>query len=507
VKSVPLYTDWLLVRRLADELDARFRGARVRDAGRLDDGRFALALWSKGRTELLCFDPFAPTPLITVEPGELGVSKEPRFDRAVVTALRGTVLTSVAAQTGERFIRFGFASRSRFGVTEEMGLLCELVPRFGNLVLLKGETIVAAAKEFGAAENRARTIAAGSAYRPPPARRGNATPLLSAEAAAALADEPHNRQPLHVYRRDGAIEQAHLLPLPKFTDLEHEMKPSLLEVFAEVRAGRSSASDADRAAKRRRDLDRKLRARNEKIARDLSETEEQLREAGERERLRDEAQAIYANLHTLADRERTAAKERAAALFSRYKKSGTRLEHLTRRQRDLSAQIEELAQLRWELERVSDADLEDVAQAADIPSAPRARKRKPLQYETAAGSRISVGRTPIENAELTFRVARPDDLWFHVRGAPGAHVILQRDDRSDPPKTDILSAAALAALHSKARFSSAATVDYTPRKHVRKRPAAAPGLVTYRNARSVRVAPAEPDLRRDQTAVQAKESP
>jgi NAD(P)H-hydrate epimerase len=36
-----------------------------------------------------------------------------------------------------------------------------------------------------------------------------------------------------------------------------------------------------------------------------------------------------------------------------------------------------------------------------------------------------VGRSARENDRITFHEASPDDLWFHARGLPGAHVILK----------------------------------------------------------------------------------
>jgi predicted ribosome quality control (RQC) complex YloA/Tae2 family protein len=123
----------------------------------------------------------------------------------------------------------------------------------------------------------------------------------------------------------------------------------------------------------------------------------------------------------------------------------------------------------------------------------RKRKRVPLEFRTESGSRIVVGRSPIENADVTFRIARPDDLWFHTRGIPGAHVVLSRDDRQEPSDDDVRSAASLAAFYSKARASGSVAVDYTQRKHVRKQRNAPPGLVWYTHASTVTVAPsAEP---------------
>ncbi len=149
--------------------------------------------------------------------------------------------------------------------------------------------------------------------------------------------------------------------------------------------------------------------------------------------------------------------------------------------------------LRWELERARDEDIEEVENAAAQlwPRAPaRAgvapkRKRTLLETRTPAGSRIVVGRSPVENAELTFRLARPNDLWFHARGVPGAHVILTRDDRSEAPEEDLEMAAAFAAFYSRGRAGNSVAVDYTPRKYVRKRPNSPPGLVWYTQAKTV----------------------
>ncbi|HEY9180859.1 MAG TPA: NFACT RNA binding domain-containing protein [Candidatus Baltobacteraceae bacterium] len=495
-----MYTDWLLIRRAALELSQRFKGARVRDAGRLDDGRFALALWSRGSNHLLCADVFAPTPVVTVEDGELPIAAEPGFVRATGAALRGTTVAAVLSRRSDRLLRIEFGSRSRFGVEERLALVFELVPRFGNIVLIKGDTVVAAAKEFAAGENAVRTVQAGGPYEPPPLRRGKASPVLSEEQAALLA-EHLPEDDLHVYRRDGALVQAHVVELPQFAELQHERAASILEIFAEARRTHAYAAQSDRVAQRRRSLERVLAEREKKLQTELRHVDGKLRDAQKRERLREEGEQIYATLHELAQSAQDAAKERATALFAAYKKSAASVTHLERRRAELSEALDDVSQLRWELERSADADLDDAAEAiAALEPHQRSnlrriagKKRKPLQYDTAAGSRIYVGRTPLENAELTFRIARPDDLWFHVQNQPGAHVILQRHDRTPAPQSDIAAAASLAALHSKAKHSPKVTVDYTQRKYVRKRPGAAPGLVFYTHPKSVYVAPAAPE--------------
>ncbi len=428
------------------------------------------------------------------------IAVEPGFVRAAGGALRGTAVTAVLSRRGDRLLRMEFGSRSRFGVEERVSLVFELVPRFGNIVLLKGETVVAAAKEFAPSQNAVRSIQPGEPYEPPPLRRGTASPLLSPEQAAALESVPPEGD-VHVYRRDGALVQAHLVELPQFAELRHERAPALLDVLAEARESHAQAHQSDRLVKKRNALERALNDREKKLRAELSLVEGKAREAENRERLREQGDSIYATLHEIPDGERDDAKDRAGKLFAKYKKAAVAAVHLERRKAELQEALDDLAHVRWELERAADSELDDVAPAiaALEPQHSRAnekqvpaRKRKPLQFETPSGSRIFVGRTPVENAELTFRFARPDDLWFHVQNQPGAHVILQRHDRAQPPDEDVLAAASLAAFHSKAKSSPRVTVDYTQRKHVRKRPGAAPGLVFYTHPKSVYVAPGSP---------------
>jgi len=73
-------------------------------------------------------------------------------------------------------------------------------------------------------------------------------------------------------------------------------------------------------------------------------------------------------------------------------------------------------------------------------------------------------------------------------------VILSRGDRSRAPAEDLETAASLAAFYSKAKAATAAAVDYTLRKHVRKQRAAPPGLVWYTHAKTIVAQPQSFDI-------------
>ncbi|HET9029178.1 MAG TPA: NFACT RNA binding domain-containing protein [Candidatus Aquilonibacter sp.] len=449
-------TDPALIRRAAHELDERFRGSRVTDVGRLPDGRVALALHRRGTTMLVCFDIFGSPPLLTVEDGELPIAAEPGFVRAVGAALRGTTFLDAQSRTGDRVLRLRFGTRSRFGVGDEIALYVELVPRFGNLVLVKRDVIVAALKEFSLAENGMRAVEAGLTYELPP---------LVARGAGDVTAIPEDA--------------------------------SVLDAFAADRNERIGTGDRARTAQRRASLLKRLSQRERKLRDERDKVEAKRSKARAREALRDEGEAIFATLHERADHEREEAKTQAAALFAQYKKLGTSLPHLEERLAAIDAGLQAVEELRWEAERTHDAELSDVERAIDVlegrqrqpRGTARARKRDPLEVRTQSGSRILIGRSPTENAELTFRVARPNDLWFHAQNIPGAHVILQRDDRAEPPGDDLLRAASLAAFYSKARESTKVPIDYTERKHVRAQRDAPPGLVWYTNPRTLIVEP------------------
>ncbi len=121
----------------------------------------------------------------------------------------------------------------------------------------------------------------------------------------------------------------------------------------------------------------------------------------------------------------------------------------------------------------------------------RVRRLKPLHLVSSDGLDIYVGRSSEQNAEVTFRIGRPDDLWLHVRTIPGAHVIV-RTSGSDVPERTLQEAAGLAAYFSRVRTEHMVDVDLTHRRLVRKVPGGPPGLVTYRAERTLRVTPIPP---------------
>lgn len=119
-----------------------------------------------------------------------------------------------------------------------------------------------------------------------------------------------------------------------------------------------------------------------------------------------------------------------------------------------------------------------------------ASKGRPYRTVMVDGFEVLIGRGDAENDELTFRVARPRDLWLHVGGGtPGSHVVVVNPEGGEVPMPVIQRAAELAAWYSKARNASKVDVHLCRVADVSKARGAPRGQVQIRKYRKLRVAP------------------
>ncbi|MDC8450435.1 MAG: NFACT family protein [Nitrospira sp.] len=114
------------------------------------------------------------------------------------------------------------------------------------------------------------------------------------------------------------------------------------------------------------------------------------------------------------------------------------------------------------------------------------QRRGPFRRFTSTdGLPIFVGRNARENDELTFGLAKSDDLWLHARGTPGSHVVVRVGKGTDPPPETLRDAATLALLYSDLKKSGKGEVIYTRRKWVKKVQGQAQGAVVVTQEKSI----------------------
>lgn len=109
----------------------------------------------------------------------------------------------------------------------------------------------------------------------------------------------------------------------------------------------------------------------------------------------------------------------------------------------------------------------------------------PKRYRTEAGLEVWVGKNDEGNDVLTTRLAKGNDLFFHLEGDPGSHVVLRTGGAAPPPQEALLDAAELAVHFSKARNAGRSQVHIASIKDISKPKGAKPGLVYVHRGRSL----------------------
>lgn len=322
----------------------------------------------------------------------------------------------------------------------------------------------------------------------------------------------------HVFRDDeGSVVAFAPLSMRHLAVERREEAVPTISRAAELSEGAEEATPA-RHSQRRERLTQAIRSARERIESRLSSLRAEGAKADEADRLREWGELIYAYLWSISPGQRElvvdgatvpldpalSAKENAQAYFERYRKAqsaGSHLPELVEKAEQEVAYLDQLQTLTSQAERFEDLEALAVEWEAYLRATGRgggeqrrvkrsAPPKRPRAIYDDAGNAIYIGRSGAENDAVTFNVAGPNDTWLHARGVPGSHVIVRwHDPAGNEDEETLRRAAALAAHYSSARKSGSVEVDATRRRYVRKIKGTGPGMVTYRNERTLAVRP------------------
>lgn len=484
--------------------------------------------------------------------------------------LAGGRLLSVTQPEGERMLRFAFSAVDEMGEKVEKALVCELMGRRTNLILLDGDgKVLACFKKVDADMSPDRPVLPGLKYHMPPRREmirfldAQGPELLDAGRQALSAAEPDRALPglleglspfmsrELLYRARGDVQAL----LDEMVDLQAQARAGTLRPWLVRRDGQpadfscmrithlpgtecepmpdfSSLLDLCFAEKARRELQKTVASGLQKtvsnalarLERKLGSQKQELAEAEGREQLKHDADLITANLHAIRSGERQARvvdyfaegmpetvinldpdlspQQNAQRMYKKYARMKN-AEQKLREQIELGEREHEyLTAVAYSLTQAQSArDVESIRQELAGAGYLKNRKEKgkkpkpqafaPRRFALADGFEALCGRNNTENDELTMRRAQKNDLWLHVRGAPGSHVIVPLRDGREPTPAAIEQAAAIAAQFSSLSAQPRVPVDYTRVRHVKKPQGARPGMVNYFQFQTVLVAPAQ----------------
>jgi predicted ribosome quality control (RQC) complex YloA/Tae2 family protein len=191
----------------------------------------------------------------------------------------------------------------------------------------------------------------------------------------------------------------------------------------------------------------------------------------------------------------------AEKYFNRYKKARRGQEHSQRRLQETQTELEWLEQLDYQLkDTVKNSDIEEIAQELREVGLLKEKNRlhtkrtlqpsKPHETTSPSGFRVLWGRNNRQNDELSTKILKNGDYWFHVHHAPGAHVVLKIANANiTPTDEDLNYAAAIAAGYSKSRNDNKVEVILAEAKSVHKPKGCKPGLVNVLQYKTLTVKP------------------
>jgi predicted ribosome quality control (RQC) complex YloA/Tae2 family protein len=478
-----------------------------------------------GRAQALWIFSRPPTPRLGLrDEVPAGGSPHTPFQEQLVARAAGPV-TAVRQQALDRVVELSFGESEGFVPQPPVTLVAELTGRNANLVLLDvGRVILGVERVVLAERNRYRELRPGLAYRPPPPYRKLDPRTASMEALAEALSGARLRD---VRSRVDGIGPQLAKALAAGTGLEAGARlegETLRRVVGAVQelAARPSAwleragGFAGLAEERQRDRRERatavvrevLRRRLELAERRLEDASRAQRRAVEAVSLREEADLLMAYPSTVSQgarrvsltafdgSERTLDLDPSLDVFGNARKRYDRARRLEERAERAARERPQLERERFEAERelagLSELDVEELERRAKALSEDRRqhRRRGPgVRFRDPHGFEVVVGRNARENEAVTFAVGRSRDLWLHVQGLTGAHVIVRAESREVPFET-VLFAARLAAGFSPARQSDNVAVDYTQRKNVWKVKGQPPGTVHFSHQKTVFVTPA-----------------
>ena len=261
-----------------------------------------------------------------------------------------------------------------------------------------------------------------------------------------------------------------------------------------------------------------------RLTRKMAVQQKELEATYDRERLRQLGDILTANLHRIAKGQTAVScedfydedmktveiplsptlspQQNAAKYYKDYARMKNAEKELTHQLTLGRTELSYLQSVLEELNRAgTDAELEEIRrelQEGGYLRADAGKKRirqaklPPMRFESTDGFPIYVGRNNRQNDELTFRLARKDDIWCHASKVHGSHVIISCGGAT-PPDNTVTQAAQLAAYYAETGGGQNIPVDVTPVKQVKKLPGGKPGMVIYHTYRTV-IANPYPDI-------------
>ena len=398
--------------------------------------------------------------------------------------LQGALIESIEQVENDRIVEITVSNKNEIGDHIQATLIIEIMGKHSNILLVdkSSHKILEVIKHVGFSQNSYRTLLPGSTYIAPPSTESlNPFTIKDEKLFEILQTQEttakHLQSLFQGLGRDTANELENILVSDKLSTFRNffnqETKPCLTETSF------SPAPFANQVGEPFTSLSNLL--------------DTYYKDKAERDRVKQQASELIRRVENELQKNRH--KLNAQRYFKRYQKLKEAVKYLTDLIEETKATILYLESVETVLNQAGLEEIaeirEELIQTGFIRRRQREKiqkRKKPEQYLASDGKTIIyVGRNNLQNEELTFKMARKEELWFHAKDIPGSHVVISGNlDPSDEVKTD---AAELAAYFSQGRLSNLVQVDMIEVKKLNKPTGGKPGFVTYTGQKTLRVTP------------------
>ncbi|KSU04042.1 Fibronectin/fibrinogen-binding protein [Lactococcus lactis subsp. lactis] len=449
--------------------------------------------------------------------------------------LAGAFIEQIEQVGNDRQIIFHISTKDEIGDSLKIALITEIMGKHSNIILLEktSQKIIESIKHIGFSQNQYRTILPGSTYIAPPLNTAiDPFKATDEEIFEALQTE-QLQQKLQGIGRDSKNALTGL-SVKEFKEKLLTVTPSIYpnDTFSSIKLADEFVSfdslsemlDTYYADKAERDRVKQVAASViKKIQNELKKNRDKLKKQ-ERELLatdnaeifrqkgellntflnqvpNDKSSVTLENYYTnepleIALNPALSPVQNAQRYFHRYQKLKQAVKFLGEQIAKTKETIHYLESVESNLENADVAEIADIReeliQTGYIKQKYRNKKQKmlpPEKYQAEDGTIILVGKNNLQNEQVSFKLSRRGDLWFHVKDIPGSHVLITGN--ANPSDETITFAGELAAYFSKARYSNLVQVDVLDVKKLHKPTGTAPGFVTYDREKTIRVTPDE----------------
>lgn len=545
--------DGFFLHHMTAELKANLEGGRIQKINQPFEQEIVLNIRSNRQSHKLLLSAHSVFGRVQLTQSDFTNPKVPNtFTMILRKYLQGAIIEEIRQLDNDRILEFSVSNKDEIGDHIQATLMVEIMGKHSNIILVdkSEQKIIEAIKHVGFSQNSYRTILPGSTYILPPETHSLNPYTVSDEKLFEILStqelSPKNlQQAFQGLGRDTATELASHLQSdrlknfraffdqttqPSLTDKSYAALPfanspenqphfeslsSLLDFYYQDKAER------DRVAQQANELIKRVVSELEKNRKKLVKQEQELADTETAELVRQKGELLTTYLHQVPNDQPSVRldnyytgeeleieldvaltpSQNAQRYFKKYQKLKEAVKHLTNLIEETKATIIYLESVDTMLGQASLAEIDEIREELIETGYLKRRHRekihkrqKPERYLATDGETIIlVGKNNLQNDELTFKMAKKGELWFHAKDIPGSHVVITDNlDPSDEVKTD---AAELAAYFSKARHSNLVQVDMIEAKKLHKPTGGKPGFVTYRGQKTLRVTPTEEKIK------------